>query len=287
MGIYPQPNDWTCGPFALKHALLALGKLVTEDQINAVAQAHWWSGTDEIRLSKAADAFDCGLDLRRRIDAEKARKALASVVRDGTPAILCVDEWGHWITVVGHEKSRFVVLDSNMDPVLNVISWPELRRRWGFEDSDYDALDPPIIYDLFVVRPRFRVTIKANFSVARVKFLRRPENAGLGAHWNDYLEDLLEVCRPASTRRGPALSMAEFLRRNQELITGRVAYWHGDIEKTALVRLLQQFRFVAETYGLVVPEASARRAVVDMSVLTALWVAAARGIGEMYGDGLQ
>ena len=27
-GFYPQPNEWTCGPFALKHALLALGRMV-------------------------------------------------------------------------------------------------------------------------------------------------------------------------------------------------------------------------------------------------------------------
>ena len=37
-GFYPQPNEWTCGPFALKHALLALGRMVDVNQISATAR---------------------------------------------------------------------------------------------------------------------------------------------------------------------------------------------------------------------------------------------------------
>ena len=42
-GFYPQPNEWTCGPFALKHALLALGRMVDVNQISTTARTHWWS----------------------------------------------------------------------------------------------------------------------------------------------------------------------------------------------------------------------------------------------------
>ena len=51
MGIYPQPNLWQCGPFALKHALVALGILRDEKDISRLAGTHWWHGTDEIQLT--------------------------------------------------------------------------------------------------------------------------------------------------------------------------------------------------------------------------------------------
>lgn len=75
-GFYPQPNEWTCGPFALKHALIALGKFVDATELASAAKTHWWSGTDEIRLARAAREHECDLVLERRRDPEEARKLL-------------------------------------------------------------------------------------------------------------------------------------------------------------------------------------------------------------------
>jgi hypothetical protein len=284
LGFYPQPNDWSCGPFALKHALVALGRLVDEDKIATIARTHWWSGTDEIRLARAARAFDCDLESVRTLDADKARGILVKKLRGGSPVLLCVDQWEHWITVVGHETSKFVIIDSDLDPVLDVVTWPQLRKRWEYLDVDYDEENPPTIYDLFAVRPRFRVSVKANFSLARLRFLRRAENRTLALYWDDYLEDLLEICRPRSSRQASPLSMAEFLRRNQDLIVSRVLYWHGDVDKSLVIRLLRNLRFVAETYGLVIPSAATRRAVADLAILVTMAVVSLRGIDEdVYG----
>jgi hypothetical protein len=284
-GFYPQPNDWTCGPFALKHALVALGQIVDAREIALEAKSHWWSGTDEIRLARAARQFDCDLLMERRRDAEQARKLLVKYLREQTPVLLCVDNWGHWITVVRAHASRFVVIDSGLDPVLNILTWPQLRARWQYRDTDYDASDPPVLYDLLAVQPRFRPTVKADFSQERVKFLRRPENHTLALFWNEYLEDLLEICRPASPSMVDSLSMGEFLRRHQELLLSRVTYWHGDIDREAILRLLRNFKFVSETYGLVIPSSATRRAVADLSILVTMWVVARRGIDELYGEG--
>jgi hypothetical protein len=285
-GFYPQPNDWTCGPVALKHALVALGLITDPREIASYARSHWWSGTDEIRLARAARQYNCDLLLERRRNAESARKLLVKYLRDQTPVLLCVDGWGHWITVVRAHASRFVVIDSELDPVLNILTWPQLRARWQYLDTDYDATEPPVLYDLLAVQPRFRATVKADFSTDRVKFLRRPENHTLAVHWNEYLEDLLEICRPASSRILDSLSMGEFLRRHQDLILSRVTYWHGDIERDAILRLLRNFRFVSETYGLVIPTSATRRAVADLSILVTLWTVARRGIDDLYGEGI-
>ena len=285
VGFYPQPNDWTCGPFALKHALVTLGRIVDEDQVSAHTRTHWWSGTDEIRLARAARAFDCDLKLVRTRDAERARTLLRGELRNRNPVILCVDGWEHWITAVRYEAGRFVLIDSNLDPVLDSLAWPQLMSRWGYHDEDYDPEDPPVIFDYFSVRPRYRTQVKADFSLARLRHLRRPENRRVAEYWNQYLEDLLEICRPPSARFVEPLSMGEFLRRNQDLIISRVVYWHGDVDRQVVVRLLKDFRFVAETYGLIIPAASRRRAVADIAILATMAVVAINGVGDIYGLG--
>lgn len=284
MGLYRQPNDWTCGPFALKHALVTLGRLADEETISSAANTHWWAGTDEVKLARAARLYDCDLPLIRRKDEDRACDSLVRYVDQALPVLLCVDDWGHWITCVGHEADRFVVLDSREEPVLEVMSWPQLRSRWEYWDYEEDEDDPPCLFDLHVVKPRFRVPVKARFSVERAQFLRRPENNDLAQYWDEYLEDLLEICRPRSARHNHALSMAEFLRRHQDLLVSRVRYWHGDLERDDVRRLLRNFRFVAETYGLVIPVAATRRALVDMAMLLAFWASATAGVGEMYGS---
>jgi hypothetical protein len=284
-GFYPQPNEWSCGPFALKHALLALGRMVDADEIAATARTHWWSGTNEIQLARAAREFECDLVLERRRDAEDARKVLVKHLREQTPVLLCVDEWSHWITVVRAEDRRFVVVDSNSDPLLSVRTWPQLRNWWRYHDTDYATSDkPPTLYDMMAVSPRFRSTVKADFSVERVKFLRRPENRRLAHHWNEYLEDLLEICRPPTHRIAQPLSMGEFLRRHQELLLTRVVYWHGDVSREECARVLRDLRFVSETYGLVIPASMSRRATADLAILISLWACADRGVEGMFGS---
>ncbi|HZJ64591.1 MAG TPA: hypothetical protein VFD36_13830 [Kofleriaceae bacterium] len=242
-GFYPQPNEWTCGPFALKHALLALGRMVDVNQISTTARTHWWSGTNEIQLARAARAFECDLVLERRGDAEQARKILVKYLREQTPVLLCVDEWSHWITVVRAEDRRFVVINSMDDPLLSVCTWPQLRNRWRYHDTDYVKDNPPILYDLMAVSPRFRTTVKADFSVDRVKFLRR----------------------------------------HQELLLTRVVYWHGDISRDEVGRVLRDMRFVSETYGLVIPASMSRRALADLAILVSVWACAQRGVDGMFG----
>ena len=283
-GFYPQPNEWTCGPFALKHALLALGRMVDVQAIATTARTHWWSGTNEIQLARAAREFECDLVLERRNDEELARKTLVKYLREGTPVLLCVEEWSHWITVVRVEGARFVVVDSTDDPLLSVKTWPQLRNWWRYHDYDYSKDKPPIIYDLLAVQPRFRTTIKADFSVERVKFLRRPENRRLARHWNEYLEDLLVICKPPSFRIVEPLSMGEFLRRHQELLLTRVVYWHGDVNRDEVMRILRDLRFVSETYGLVIPASMSRRALADLAIVVALWACADRGVDGMFGS---
>lgn len=282
-GFYPQPNEWTCGPFALKHALLALGRVVDVGRIAETARTRWWSGTDEIQLTRAAHAFECDLVHDSRTDADDAHRMLLAQLRERTPVLLCVEEWSHWVTVLRAEAGRFVVVDSTDEPLFSVRTWGQLRGWWRYRDQESGAAKPPILYDLLAVTPRVRTRVRADLSVARVNHLRRPENRRLARHWDEYLADLLEICRPPSGRIPRALSMAELLRRHQDLLLARVVYWHGAVRRADVERVLGDLRFVSSTYGLVVPASMERRAVTDLAILISLWACADHGVDAMFG----
>ncbi len=297
MGLYRQPNDFTCGPYALKHALTVLGVLADPAQLTKLARTHWWSGTDEVRLARAARAHACDMPLIEATEERLARKALVKQLTEGYPTLLCVDAWEHWITVVHHASGKFVILDSREEPVVAVVTWKELEARWRYEDHEQLAelramvgkrlahtLELPVYYDLHPVRPRFRRDLRARFSVQRARFLRRPEHRDLGSCWDDYLADLMEICRPRSPLHVGALSMGELLRRHGELLLDRVVYWHGAVERDDVKRVARNLEFVADTYGLVVPAASTRRALTDLAILLSLWSAAREGVQPLYAS---
>ena len=93
MSFYPQPNKYQCGPFALKYALVMLGKFESERSIAKKAGSNWWNGTDEIGLAKAAKNFNCKMKYFRRETGADSIKSLTQHLRKGYPCILSVDDW--------------------------------------------------------------------------------------------------------------------------------------------------------------------------------------------------
>ena len=283
MGFYPQPNLWQCGPFALKHGLVMLGILADEDRITELAGTRWWSGTDEFQLAKAARRFNCDLMLLRRYDPETARRELISYLQRGIPVLLCVQQWSHWITAVKAEKGKFIILDSREKSVLNILSWRDLRRQWAFLEQDArDKTAIQTIFDFHPVMPRFRVHTKARFSIVRAKFLRRPHNRGFARLWNEYLEDLLKLCRPRTPQRENFISLGEFLRRHEAMIVNQLDLWHGWIKRSQAKRVLSHLHFVADTYGLVLPRQDEKRGIAGITAILTLWAASEYGVLPVY-----
>lgn len=283
MGFYPQPNLWQCGPFALKHALVTLGILADELEITKIAGTRWWAGTDEFQLAKAARRFGCDLRLIRRYDPEKARRELISYLRRDIPVLLCVQEWEHWITAVKEEKGKFILLDSKEKAVLTILSWRDLKKLWAYHERDErDKTAVQTILDFHPVVPRFRVHTKAKFSLARAHFLRNPSNRSFAKLWNEYLEDLLKLCRPRTPQRENFISLGEFLRRHETMIVDQVDLWHGWIERSQAKRVLRHLHFVADTYGLVLPSQDEKRGIAGITAILALWAASQYGVLPVY-----
>lgn len=286
MGLYPQPNKWQCGPFALKHALIMLGKIVNENEVSRLAGTHWWTGTDELKLGRAAKAYGCRMNLIRRKNSLKAKRELLLALKKGHPALLCVDGWNHWITVVGAERGKFISIDSREAPVVYVETWKALKKRWAYHEVDED--DPTqmkTLYDLHPVIPRFRARSKAHFSLKRARYLRRPENKSFATHWDEYFTDLSSICTPRTPRSEKVFPLGELLRRHGSMIRTQISFWHGTVRPAHVARILRNLKFVADTYDLVVREDDEKRAIAAITANLALWAASKYGINEVYGNG--
>jgi hypothetical protein len=285
MGFKPQSNYWQCGPFALKHALAVLGIFADEREIARIAGTDRLSGTDELQLARAARRFDCDLLSIRRYEHIEARHDLVSYLKQGIPCLLCAYEWSHWVTVVNEARQRFVVLDSRDDAVLRICTWTELESFWVFHRPD--EVNPRIeetLYDFHPVVPRFRAPARADVSLKRARHLRRPENRELAKQWDKYVEDLLAICRPRTPLSSNVLSLGQFLQRHGGMMVDQVAYWHGWIEKRRARKVLENLRFVADTYGLVIHEDSEKRAIAGITALLTLWAGGRYGVTPVYQE---
>jgi hypothetical protein len=285
MGLYPQPKKWLCGPFALKYALIMLGRLVNEKEVSRIAKTHWWTGTDEIKLARATKAYDCELRMLRRKNSLRAKRELLLALKRGHPSLLCVDGWNHWITVVGAERGKFIYIDSKEAPVVCVDDWRELKRRWIYKERDAD--DPTQIetlFDLHVVVPKFRPKSRARFSLKGARFLRRPENREFATHWGEYFADLSQICHPRTPLSERVFRMGELLRRHGAMIRSQIVFWHGGVQPREIDRILRNLQFVADTYDFVVKEDDEKRAIAAISSMLMLWATSKRGVGPVYGN---
>ena len=286
MGFYPQNNRWQCGPFALKHALAIVGRFVDEDSITRAARTTK-EGTDEKMLRRASQRFECQLVEVRRYNDFSAFKALKAALTKGSACMICINQWGHWVTIVGFDakSERFVVIDSEKDPVVRIPAWSELKRRWVYNEYDREGKLTQY-YDLYVLKPRFRVQSKANFSIKRAQFLRRAGNANFVKHFDEYVSDLLNIAKPSPSRDGSAavISMAEFLRRHRKMLLETVRYWHGQTTDAQLRKVLDNMRFVAETYGLVIRQEDEKRTIAAFAALLMTWATTHEPLEEaLYG----
>jgi hypothetical protein len=278
MSFYPQPFKYQCGPFALKYALVMLGRFESEKFIAKKAGSHWWYGTDEIGLEKAARHFNCRMKYFRRETAPDAIKALTQQLRKGYPCILSVDEWSHWITVVNWQQGKFVVVDSSLDDVVTINSANRITKRWKYIDPDNFFRS----YDGYAVIPNFKTQTKAKFTLAKAKFVMNKRNRELAKNWDTYFNDLTAICRPLNSLSVYTISFAEFLRRNEKLLIEQVSYWHGAPTYTELKKILNNLRFVAEIYKLVIHEDEQRKAIIDLTSLLMMYSCGKYGMNKIY-----
>lgn len=265
MGIYPQSNGWECGPFALKYALIVLGIPGDEVEIARVAGTDE-SGTDEVELGRAARRYGCQLQLTRAEDPATSWAELTRRLRERIPVLLCVNEWGHWVTAAGLEGDEIVILDARDPAVVTAVPWSQLREILVYRDRTPRGTVRPI-YDLHPLVPQVPTASRARLSIASVRRLREPENRGLALAWTRYLEDLLAVCDPSPTQGAFTYPLSDILRDRLEDVLRRADALARTLNAPARRRILENVCFVAESYELRVPIGQEDRAVDEVGAI--------------------
>ena len=278
MSFYPQPFKYQCGPFALKYALVMLGQFRDEKEIGKKAGSNWWYGTDEIGLAKAAKSYNCKMKYFRRETSKEALKVLTYHLKQGYPCILSVDDWEHWFTVINVQQNKFIVVDSDLNKVIVAYTPNQLIRRWKYLDED----SGDISFDGYALIPKFKVITKANFSLQKVKFLMHSRNKRLAEEWDTYFNDLINICRPHSPNSYKTLSLNEFVRRNESILIRQIADWHGEPTYSELNKILDNMKFVAEVYDLVIYEEDKKKALVDLAAILMMYACGKYGMDPIF-----
>ena len=278
MSFYPQPYKYQCGPFALKYALVMLGKFENEREIGKKAGSTWWYGTDEIGLAKAANFFDCKMKYFRRENKTEALEALINELKEGLPCILSVDNWEHWFTVINFQKDKFIVVDSGLEKVIIIYSPNQLIKRWVYTDPESGFIS----YDGYALTPKFKVLTKANFSLEKARYVMRDNNKQLAEKWDAYFNDLINICRPRKPLSKQTISFHEFLRRHEKLLVTQVADWHGMPSYNELIKILKNLLFVAEVYDLVIYDEDQKKALIDLTSVLMMYSCGKYGMDPIY-----
>lgn len=220
MGIYDQPNSWQCGPFALKHGLLAYGIFAHEDALAEAAGSTATFGTDERQLTRTAREYGCVLQLERYRSMFTARRALARLLADHTPVLLCVDQWDHWVTAVGADEAHLVVLDSHYDTVVRLEPWEPFLRRLAYRHRRW-AWAPRIAwYDLHPLRTRGETGMRLALTTERARRLLEGP-AAFRTSLDEYARQLTPFVAHNGRRSG-AFPLGPWLEANRGAFTDLV-----------------------------------------------------------------
>lgn len=278
MSFYPQPDKYRCGPFALKHALVMLGVFKHEDDISEIAGSNWWDGTDEIGLEKAARKFNCKMDYIQSSNPQDAKRYLINELKKGFPCLLSINGWEHWVAVVNYSGGYYVMIDSELDRVITVLSGDQLLRKWKYKDY----WDGRISYDGYAIKPKFIRKTKAKITLSMARSLMYKKNNDLSKNWDQYFTDLISICKPRTKLTTKLLTFSEFLRRNEESLVTKVANWHGDPSYAEIKKVLKNMEFIAGVYDLIVPLNDEKKALIDITSLLMMYACGRYGMSKFY-----
>lgn len=131
-----QQKGYWCGIASIQAALQALQVRATQPAIAARCHVNPVDGTSEEEMKRALLAYGVGLDEFETNLEKKAHSWLLEHVDMYGPAIVCVDEWEHWVVVIGRTADMFIVFDPAKTPEnkkklgIHFYSWIGLRTRW-------------------------------------------------------------------------------------------------------------------------------------------------------------
>lgn len=136
-----QETSYSCGAASLGYALCAIGIEVKEEKLRDLSDTTR-DGADENQLGTALEE----LDVDYSEDHEASFAGLMKTLRSGRPCLLCVDDWEHWVAVIGALGDYVVMRDPQNTSeniaanTVHVLDEEELTKRWRGPDDKFYLL---------------------------------------------------------------------------------------------------------------------------------------------------
>lgn len=130
-----QDSKANCGPVALANALESMGHIRSVDEMSKLCRTSATNGTSPASLVKAVATLKEPCDLRESLviksnNSVGAWAVLAQAVQSGRAAVLLVDGGDHYVSVVGLQGLRAIVVDSADEGLIVVADEEELMDWW-------------------------------------------------------------------------------------------------------------------------------------------------------------
>lgn len=132
-----QSHQSSCGPASVANALLALGIVRSEQECGTLCKTTV-DGTTPLGITRGLRQVP-GIEPSpiRETRADVALLRLAALLRGGRPAILCVDNFGHWVAAVGMLGDRFLIADPADNELVLALDSGALLERWEGDSKPY------------------------------------------------------------------------------------------------------------------------------------------------------
>jgi ABC-type bacteriocin/lantibiotic exporter with double-glycine peptidase domain len=125
-----QQRDYWCGVASVQNALECIGIKVTQGELAKKMAVTEDDGASEEELKRAVLAANRGFDECHEPNQAIAENWLWEFLVARGPVVLCVDEWDHWVTVIGVMADRYVVFDPAKGAGIRVYDRQALLTRW-------------------------------------------------------------------------------------------------------------------------------------------------------------
>lgn len=136
-----QSQAWSCGPASIVNGCRVLGMRVSERSVRALCGSSP-DGTDDDQMIAGIRGLGLTATPHHSADAAAAWAFVRSNVMEGRPSLICIDQWRHWVTLIGTVGGLVILVDpvdtksNRSENGIHAFSRPRLASRWRCRNED-------------------------------------------------------------------------------------------------------------------------------------------------------
>jgi hypothetical protein len=254
---YQRQYDGNCGQRSLMHAMLLLGKPISEDEAHRLTDRPRWKtrmwGTNEHHLKLAIRRAGFKAISKLHFDRAEAHKHIDALLDAGNPVIICTEDNQHWAVLAGRAgTSQYYWIDSADDDLYGVWNWTDIADWMEWQGEYY----------FIGVAPKSKSEKRTSAVPDFFRMYHEFDDDDLAEYWGWYLQDL-RACFDLPRHTSGAVNARDFFEEYGKTIFDSCREACRDVDENQLKYEFGNYRKVALVHNMSVsrdrvPEAIAR-----------------------------